>query len=46
VKNLSKEIHNGNNVLSEAHTYGKSWDTAFRHLHDALRFGDPNATQM
>ena len=27
-------------------TYGNSWDTAFRSLHDALRFGDPNATQI
>ena len=27
-------------------TYGNSWDTAFKSLHDALRFGDPNATQI
>ena len=36
----------GNNTFTEMHTYGKSWNTAFRYLHDALRFGDPNATQM
>ncbi|MDB4168308.1 T9SS type A sorting domain-containing protein [Polaribacter sp.] len=30
----------------EVETYGNSWDTAFRSLHDALRFGDPNATQI
>ncbi|MEN8899406.1 MAG: T9SS type A sorting domain-containing protein [Nonlabens sp.] len=27
-------------------TYGDSWDTAFRSLHDALRFGDTDATQI
>ena len=35
-----------NNKIYKLHTYGTSWDTAFRHLHDALRFGDPNATQI
>ncbi len=30
----------------EVQTYGDSWDTAFKSLHDALRFGDPNATQI
>ena len=45
VKNTTEQDI-GNNDLSKVHTYGKSWDTAFRHLHDALRFGDPNATQM
>ena len=30
----------------EVETYGTSWDTAFKSLHDALRFGDPNATQI
>lgn len=30
----------------DMHEYGKSWDTAFRYLHYALRFGDPNATQI
>ena len=30
----------------EVETYGNSWDTAFRSLHDALRFGDPDATQI
>jgi len=30
----------------EVETYGTSWNTAFRSLHDALRFGDPNATQI
>ena len=30
----------------EVETYGDSWDTAFRSLHDALRFGDPDATQI
>lgn len=35
-----------NNDFTEMHTYGKSWNTAFRYLHDALRFGDPNATQI
>ena len=28
----------------EVETYGTSWDTAFKSLHDPLRFGDPNAT--
>lgn len=42
----SKNRNGGNNVFTEVHTYGKSWDTAFRYLHDALRFGDPNATQI
>ncbi len=27
-------------------TYGHSWDTAFKSLHDALRFGNPDATQI
>ena len=27
-------------------SYGKNWSTAFRNLHDALRFGDPKATQI
>ena len=30
----------------EVETYGTSWETAFKSLHDALRFGDPNATQI
>lgn len=36
----------GNSNFFKMHEYGKSWDTAFRYLHDALRFGDPNATQI
>lgn len=36
----------GNNEFTEIHNYGKDWNTAFRYLHDALRFGDPNATQI
>ncbi len=30
----------------EVETYGGSWDTAFKSLHDALRFGNPDATQI
>lgn len=42
----SKSSNGGNSDFTEMHTYGKSWNTAFRYLHDALRYGDPNATQI
>ena len=35
-----------NNDFTEMHTYGKDWSTAFRYLHDALSYGDPDATQI
>jgi hypothetical protein len=44
-KSLFIDVDKHRNIdFFEVETYGTSWDTAFKSLHDALRFGDPNAT--